>query len=67
MTQTQFKKVSQQVLVAVAQANGLNLNAAKVGGDLEYAQEITGRAMLTLAEQIVQESLKPRTRVATEG
>jgi hypothetical protein len=37
-------------------SNGLNLNAAKVGGDLEYAQEITGRAMLALTEQIVQES-----------
>jgi len=56
MTQTQFKKVSQLVLIAVAKANGLNLNAAKVGGDLEYAQEITGRAMLALTEQIVQES-----------
>jgi hypothetical protein len=48
-------------------SNGLNLNAAKVGDNLEYAQEITGRAMLALTEQIVQESLKPRTRVATEG
>jgi len=28
----------------------------KSGGDLEYAQEITGRAMLALTEQIVQES-----------
>ena len=67
MTTTTFKKTTHAILLQVAEANGLNMNPAKVGGDLEYVQELTGRAMMALTQLIVEESLKPRAKVIADA
>lgn len=65
MTDKRFKECVHEVLQAVADRHECNLESDVKGGERGYMQELMGRAIIRMKQQIVDATVRPT--VISEG